>query len=120
MLQHYLDWVHSLYRINDHDPVFGWLSNVQELVLDVDRWSPVTVLSLVTQMNRSIQFLRDVLQMSEAAVDLPLGVTSTRVVGAISCLMEDEKRLLPRTLFAIHCKQKVTALSNEHNYDLYR
>lgn len=106
MLQHYLDWVHSLYRINDHDLVFGWLSNVQELVLDVDRWSPVTVLSLVTQMNRSIQFLRDVLQMSKAAVDLPLGVTSTWVVGAISCLMEDEKRLLPRTLFAIHCKQK--------------
>lgn len=106
MLQLYLHWVHSLYRINDHDPVFGWLSNVQELVLDVDRWSPVTVLSLVTQVDWSIQFLRNVLQMSEAAVNLPLGVTSTWVVGAISCLMEDEKRLLPRTLFAIHCKQR--------------
>lgn len=106
MLQHYLDWVNSLFSINDHDPVFSWLSNVQELVLDIDGWSPVTVLPLVTQVNWSIQFLRDVLQVSKAAVDLPLGVTSTRVVGAVSCLMEDEKCLLPRTLFAIHCKQK--------------
>lgn len=87
--------------------MLGWLSDVQELVLHVDRLTPKTILLLVTEVDRPVQFLRHVLQVSEAAVHLALGVAAPGVVGIIALLMKDKECLLPAGVLPINCKKKL-------------
>ena len=102
----YLYRVHSLCRIDHDNSAFLRLSNIQQLVADIDRLSPSAALLLVTQVDGPVQFLWDVLQVSKAAVDLPLGVAPTGVVSTVARLMENKKCLLSGSLLAIHCNRK--------------